>query len=99
MVRKKRSKEELRNASDHLHYEIWMFTSLASGLASGISGQGVINNALLESFTIHARNLLDFLYAGKPQKDDVIAKDFLEDPSEWHNARPPKSETLQKVHR
>lgn len=99
MPRKKRSGEELREASDHLHYEIWMFISLANGLASGISGQGVINNALLESFTIHARLLLDFLYTEKPQKDDVIAQDFFDDPSIWHQVRPLKSEVLRKVHR
>ena len=87
-------------ASDHLHYEIWMFQSLANGLASGIFGQGVLANALLESFTVHARIMLDFLYPRKPQKDDVISDDFFyEDPSRWHEVRPPKSETLQRVHR
>ncbi|HIC92534.1 MAG TPA: hypothetical protein EYP21_10890 [Syntrophaceae bacterium] len=99
MPRKKRTKEELIEASDHLYYEIWMFLRLANGMGSGVFGQGVLNNALLESFTVHTRILLDFLYAERPQKDDVIAEDFFEDPSIWINARPPKSDTLQKVHR
>ena len=76
MNRKQRAQDELRSASDHLHYELWMFSSLAHGLASGISGQSVINNALIESFTIHARILLDFLYAERAKEDDVIAEDF-----------------------
>jgi len=99
MARKVRTKEELVEASDHLHYEIWMFLSLANGLASGLCGQGVLNNALLESFTVHARILLDFLYTERAQKDDVIAEDFFEAPLVWHQVRPPKSEILQKVHR
>lgn len=98
MNRKQRSQDELQRASDHLHYEIWMFTSLAHGLASGISGQSVINNALLESYTIHARILLDFLYAAKPKEDDVIAEDFFDDPVKWHSARLQKSEKIQFVH-
>ena len=98
MNRRKRTQEELRKASDHLHYEVWMFTSLASGLASGITGESVINNALLESFTIHARVLLDFLYA-EPRYDDVIAEDFFASPELWREARPPKSDNVKTVHK
>lgn len=100
MTRKRRTQDELRKASDHLHYEIWMLISVAQGLASGITGESVINNSLLESFAIHARVLLDFLYAKeKPPADDVVAEDFLATPQQWHEARPPKSQTLQMVHR
>lgn len=99
MKRKQQTQEELRKASNHLHYEIWMFTSLARGMASGITGKGVIHNALLESFTIHARVLLDFLYAKKPQPDDVIADDFFPTSQEWKEVRPKKTEVLEKVHK
>jgi hypothetical protein len=92
--RKQRSQDELHSASDHLHYEIWMFTSPAHGLASGISDQSVINNALLESYTLHARILLDFLYAERPKEDDVRAEDFFEDLIKWHNAKPQKPEKV-----
>lgn len=76
-----------------------MFQSLANALNTGIFGQGVLNNALLESFTVHARILLDFLYADRPRKDDVIADDFFDDPTQWSKVRSPKSEALQKIHR
>ncbi len=36
MNRKKRKQKELQNASEHLFYEIGMFTSLAKGMASGV---------------------------------------------------------------
>jgi hypothetical protein len=94
MPRKLHTVEELREASNHLHYEIWMLTSLANGIASGISGQGPIANALLESFVIHVRAVMDFLYADKPQADDVIAEDFFDTPEQWTKKRPTLSELL-----
>jgi hypothetical protein len=97
MTRANRSREELLAASDHLHYEIQMFRTLALAMASGISGQGPLNNALLESFTVHTRALLDFLYAAKPRPDDVIAEDFLP-PDEWLAQRPVKSKLLEGIH-
>ena len=99
MERKQRTQKKLRAASGHLHYEIWMLTSLARGMASGITGEGVINNAFLESFTIHARGLLDFLYAEKPKQDDVIADDFFPTSQKWKEVRPEKTEVLEKVHK
>ena len=98
MNRKKRTQEELQNASDHLFYEIWMFTSLAKGMASGVFNQGIINNALLESFTVHARVLLDFLFAENPRPDDVIAEDYFLSPDEWIKIRDNKSEKLESIH-
>ena len=44
-----RAIEELRKASGHVHYELGMLKSLTHGLASGITGQGPIHNACLES--------------------------------------------------
>jgi hypothetical protein len=99
MARKKRSQETLRNVSNHLLYEIWMLESLAQAMASGVFGQGVLNNAVLESFTLHTRILLDFLYAKEaPRSDDVIAEDFFQDPEQWKSVRPEKSETLNMIH-
>ena len=97
--RKQRTQEELRRASNHLYYEIWMLTSLASIMASRITGEVVKNNAFIESFTIHARGLLYFLYAGDPQPNDVIADDFFPTSQEWKEARPGKTQILKKVHR
>lgn len=95
MTARKHSANELRKASDHVWYEMWMFQSLVAGMGSGIAGQGVINNALLESFAIHLRGLIHFFYAGNPQSDDVVAQDFFEDPETWRSGRPLKNEILQ----
>lgn len=76
-----------------------MFTSLANGLASGIAGQGPIANALLESFVIHVRAIMDFLYADRPQPDDVIAEDFFGSPDQWKKIRPALSSSLSQAKR
>lgn len=94
MIRQQRTLETLRDTSEHLFYEYWMFNSLAQAMASGIFGQGALNNAVLESFTLHARILLNFLYAWEPKPDDVIAEDYFDEPSQWLTVRPEKTETL-----
>jgi len=99
MARLQRTDQELQKASDHLHYEIWMLASLANGIGSGIAGQGPIANALLESFVIHVRALMDFLYNDNPQPDDVIADDYFSSPDEWRNARPELTELLKSSKR
>lgn len=99
MDRKKRTQQELQDASDHLNYEIWMFNSLAHGIGSGIAGQGPFANALLESFVIHVRAILDFFYNENPKFDDVIAEDYFSSPDEWRNIRPALSELLRQTKR
>ena len=99
MTRKQRSPELLQHTSEHLFYEFWMFNHLAQTMMSGVFGQGVLNNAILESFTLHARALLDFLYAEKPKVDDVIAEDYFDTPADWLTARPNKTELLGAIHK
>jgi len=58
----------------------------------------VINNALIESFGIHVRSLLDFFYAKKKHKNDVLAEHFYSTPNEWIKLRPEKSDKeLKKI--
>ena len=71
-----------------------MFRSLAKGLASDIAGKSVIGNALLESFLMHVRVLIDFFYNDNPRDDDIIAEHFFPIPNEWINIRTTKSKTL-----
>lgn len=96
MAREKHTDPVLQEASNHLHYEFWMLTSLAKGLASSIAANGWLPNALLESFVIHVRVLLDFLYVEQPKPDDVIAADYFPSSEEWEKLRPAQSETLKK---
>ena len=99
MTRKQLSSNVLHHTSEHLLYEFSMFNSLAQAMMSGVFGQGALYNAVLESFTLHARVLLDFLYAEKPKVDDVIAEDYFDTPADWLTARPKKTEQLGVIHK
>src|SRR6266542_3035922 len=69
--------EYLRKYSaEHLWYEVWMFFQTGKVLPNGVTSPKVdfIENAILESFAIHLRNLLDFFYPNdrsKPHVDDI----------------------------
>ena len=65
------SKEEI--LEEHLFYEIWMLLHTDKALRAPPST--VTQNALIESFCIHARQLLDFF----ENKQGVHAKDFTTD--------------------
>lgn len=81
-----RDKEELKRTSSHLYYEFSMFISLTQEMFKGYS-PGTVNNALLQSFALHVRNLIDFLYNDKHQPDDVYAGDYFDTPEKWQQLR------------
>ena len=87
MPRRTRADDELRAVSEHLQYEVGMFLTLARTLATGALGDGVLHNAALESFTVHARALLDFLFTDNAREDDVLADDFLGGQRTWAGIR------------
>ena len=95
MARTKRTDEELQEASNHLQYEFSMLMSVAQAFASGIAAQDWLVNALLESFAIHFRALLDFFYPpANVKNDDVLAGDYFDDSEAWKKIRPQLSEAL-----
>ncbi|MCZ6691094.1 MAG: hypothetical protein O7H41_16015 [Planctomycetota bacterium] len=104
--RKSRSDAELVQTSEnHLKYEVDMLAALTEAIPKlgpeedeSFTSWG-IRHALLESFAVHARTLLGFLYSSSPWEDDVIAEDFFDDPETWRKARPDKSAVLSKIHR
>ncbi len=55
-------------------------------------------NALLESFTLHARSLADFFYAASPKPDDAIADDFFDDDT-WRRQRVPENRGWRRFRR
>ena len=95
MARRHRNDKELQTASDHLSYEFWMLEKVARAMAYGITGEGPVKNAFLESFCIHARVLMDFLYSSAARPDDVIAEDYFSSEEEWHKQRPQEPSRLR----
>lgn len=102
--------EDLQKASEHLHYEFWMMQQLPRMYAMADQELSrtqephadvrIRANAFLESFLIHARVLMDFMYPDNPRPDDVLAEEFFDVPDEWTSIRKPfdkLSDELQKV--
>lgn len=76
-------------AREHISYEIEMFEYAGGRLFKGGLNTAE-NNVMLETFLLHARCLIDFLYPDKnPRKDDVLADDFFPDPAVLRSAIPP----------
>ena len=82
-------------SAEHVAYEIDMFFGMAEVLtrpsvigAVSPAEATRLNNALIEVFAIHLRNLIDFLYLERPQQTDVVAADFFATGA-WEAAKPP----------
>ncbi|NQU77996.1 hypothetical protein HQ544_04850 [Candidatus Falkowbacteria bacterium] len=74
--------QKLKDNCIHLYYEILMLNETAK--LSDVN-DGVKNNSYLESFTVHSRILIDFLF--KPnrgrEKNDIFAVDYFDESTDW----------------
>jgi len=88
--RKEKTEEELRKASDALHYEIWMFNEMVKSLSTQPRESGNPKyNALVESFVQHTRNLIEFFYPpNNVHLDTLIAPHFFLDRDQWEKDIP-----------
>ncbi len=69
--------------------------AVSAALHSNLASDPLLRNALLESFVIHFRALVDFLYRPKnAHPDGMAAEDFLGDKTDWTEARPTISPIL-----
>ena len=94
----KPNKEELRQASKHLLYEVTMFRNLSQIMALDGGVKGVLHSALLEAFMIHLRILIEFFYTKKrAHQDTMLAGDFFSSPEKWRQIRPLLSVSLKKA--
>jgi len=71
----------LKNLSEHLYYEFWMLGVALWFFLHPRSQQET--NIAIESFGIHARVLVDFLFGQSGSQTDVLAIDFLDDEQSW----------------
>jgi hypothetical protein len=92
-----RTQDDLKKASEHLHYEWDMLKSVVQAMVMNFAGAGVLNNAMLESFAVHVRSLIFFLFPENAKTDDVLATHFVSDPAAFETARGVKSEILKKA--
>ena len=95
-----KTQEELVAASEHVLYEVNMLRATAGLIANDFAaGNPWLHNALLESFLVHARNLIQFLYPERPFKTDVLAKHFFDEPERWDSLGGDLPEGLKSVAR
>ena len=78
----------LKGAVDHLKYEIAMLKETAGTLSQQPRLSWAVKNALVESWVIHARGLILFLYHSPAKEDDVMACDYFRDGT-WEKHRRP----------
>jgi hypothetical protein len=79
--RERPSESRLRRfAEEHLLYEAGMLYEVTVKLMNRHhEDDPVVEDALLESFGVHNRNLIDFLWLDRPMKHtDAIARDWIE---------------------
>jgi hypothetical protein len=85
----------------HVRYELWMLLRLGEYFIKAedpVREWGrVMANAMIESFVIHLRNLITFLYSERLESKDVMAADFFDDPEEWLRKRPLMSPNLRRA--
>lgn len=72
---------------EHLYYEIWMLFEVTALLEKMIPITS-LQNALLESFGIHAAILVEFFYDKGSHPDTARASDFFENTSDWQKLIP-----------
>ena len=58
----------------------------------------VTHFALLESFEMHLRNLLQFIYPRDPQSGEVISNDFFDDDLQWKRETIKETENPEDLH-
>jgi hypothetical protein len=100
-LRPKPDESKLRKGAGHIFYEVQVLLELfplriTPDFVNPTSRRILmIRNAIIESFAVHARNLIDFLYTRNPDVDDVIAEDYFKSPSTWYSIRPKKPKIFE----
>jgi len=88
MKRQKKHREidELKSASEILHYELWQMIKLANPSTLDLAAKDLnLHNAVVESFLIHARALIHFLKPkGRTRLDNVLARQYFDSPEQWN---------------
>lgn len=96
MKTKDLSNEQLRlYFSDHVRYEMQQLINATDAITRQLPINPGLQYMIIESFAIHLRNLISFLYPYTKRENDVCAKDFFNDFNTWHQLCPTISPTLE----
>lgn len=88
----------LKYFSEHVRYEVQMLLNMTNAIKQRFEVPRGLQYAAVESYAIHLRNLITFLYPSSFLRDtDVCAKDFFIEEKTWKEIRPQLSETLENA--
>lgn len=91
--KRKITKYTLKKSSEHIYYEVLMFNQTLELLIH--KRPQIEINILLDSFAIHARNLLDFFYPKDcVRSDDVLVFDFIDKPGYYNHNKTKKKDLI-----
>jgi hypothetical protein len=83
------SRHHLRKGAKHANYEMGMLHDTAAQLQAMPLVTGIRRAALLESWALHLRNLIEFFHPTSATKPDTVrAEWYVEDPLRWANDLP-----------
>jgi hypothetical protein len=81
--------------AEHIRYEMQQLINATDAITRQFPIHNGLQYMILESFAIHLRNLISFLYPFSKQENDVCAEDFYKNFNTWHKLRPTISSTLE----
>lgn len=101
----RRRDAELIELSGRLLHDVQVFFHVSRALVRTAVGfdkppTWEVETALVESFALHTRALVDFFYANKPSKrdqDNAYAIDFFDPPAVWPSLRPDQGRWLSAI--
>lgn len=80
---------------EHVRYEIQMLLNATYGIMMQFVVPNGFQHMPVESFAIHLRNLITFLYPFTSRPGDVCAEDFFVNDETWEKLRPELSKVLE----
>lgn len=90
--------EELRlYFLEHVRYEVQLLMNAVIAIDQKMQVPTGLECMIVESFSIHLRNLITFLYPYTFRSNDVCAKNFFLRAGTWEGVRPELSNTLKQA--
>ena len=80
---------------EHVRYEVQMLLNATGAILKQTPISQELQYMPIESYAIHLRNIITFLYPFSRRDTDVCANDFFIDKSSWLEVRPKISEILK----
>lgn len=81
--------------AEHVRYEMQHLLNAADAIDRKLSIHNGLQFMVLESFVIHLRNLITFLYPYTKRQEDVCAEDYFTNKEIWNNLRPQINPVLE----